>query len=75
MAALHGLDFEIIAVDDGSRDSTGSVLTALEAADPRIRVVRHARTVGQSSAIRTGVRAASHHWVETLDGDGQNPPD
>ena len=67
--------FEIIFVDDGSTDGT---LAALEAARregvSEIRVLRHARRSGQSTAVLTGVRAAQAEWVATLDGDGQNDP-
>ena len=41
---------------------------------PRLRLARHTQSCGQSSAIRTGVRAARAVWVATLDGDGQNDP-
>lgn len=74
-AALDGLAFELVAVDDGSTDATGRMLRAAAQVDPRIRVVTHRRQAGQSTAIRTGVRAARHEWIVTLDGDGQNPPD
>lgn len=74
-AALDGVAFEIIAVDDGSTDASPAVLAQLAAADPRVRVVTHPERAGQSSAIRSGVRAARHAWIATLDGDGQNPPD
>ncbi|MCP2871737.1 glycosyltransferase, partial [Salmonella enterica] len=41
---------------------------------PELRVVRHLRQSGQSTAIRTGVKAARGEWIATLDGDGQNDP-
>jgi len=65
---------EIIFVDDGSGDGTGTVLTALKAALPSLRVISHAGNLGQSRAIRTGVRAARGEIIVTLDGDGQNDP-
>jgi dolichol-phosphate mannosyltransferase len=69
-----GVDYEIVYVDDGSTDATAAELSRLLAATPRLRVVRHARSCGQSAAIRSGVRAARGRWIATLDGDGQNDP-
>jgi dolichol-phosphate mannosyltransferase len=67
-------DAEIIFVDDGSSDGTVAVLTALKSEIPALRVIKHARNLGQSRAIRTGVRAARSNLIVTLDGDGQNDP-
>lgn len=67
-------DFEILFVDDGSTDATAAAVRALAAADPRIRLVRHAARCGKSAAIRTGVAAARAPWIATMDGDGQNDP-
>jgi len=68
------VDFEIIYVDDGSSDDTVSRIRALQLQDPRLRLVRHRESCGQSTAIRTGVIAARSRWIATLDGDGQNDP-
>jgi dolichol-phosphate mannosyltransferase len=75
-AALEplGTGFEVVFVDDGSRDATPARLEAARARFPRLRVVRHARNCGQSTAISSGVRAARAPLVVTLDGDGQNDP-
>ncbi len=73
-AALKGLAYEIVFVDDGSTDTTGLELTALAAANPHIRVIRHAASCGQSQATITGVSQAQGVWIATLDGDGQNDP-
>lgn len=74
-AALAGLEaYEIVYVDDGSRDATPQVLEHAQRAHPRLRVVRHAESCGQSAALRSGVAAARFAWVATLDGDGQNDP-
>lgn len=74
-AALRGaVDFEVIFVDDHSRDGTLATLQAAQADTPELRVIAHATQSGQSTAIRTGVKAARGAWVATLDGDGQNDP-
>jgi dolichol-phosphate mannosyltransferase len=74
-AALGGqADFELIFVDDGSTDATPARLRQVCRRFPRVRVLRHRRRCGQSAALATGVRAARHPWVATLDGDGQNDP-
>ncbi len=73
--ALQGLwPFEIVYVNDGSTDGTDAELKRLMALHPFLRRVRHAQSCGQSSAVRTGVRAARGGMVATIDGDGQNDP-
>ncbi|MEJ2514818.1 MAG: glycosyltransferase [Gammaproteobacteria bacterium] len=68
-------EHEIIFVDDGSRDATPDRLRRLaEEPESRLRVVRHPRPFGQSAAVRSGVLAARHAWIATLDGDRQNDP-
>lgn len=64
--------YELIFVDDGSDDGTSERLAAADV--PNLRVIRHRWRCGQSTALRTGVRAARADWVVTLDGDGQNDP-
>ena len=75
VAALRGLvDFEIVYVDDTSKDATLERLSALQATTPELRVIRHLSNAGQSTAVRNGVKAARAPWIATLDGDGQNDP-
>ena len=75
VAALRDVvPFELIYVDDGSRDATVAELQALRSEVPELRVLRHAARAGQSLAIRNGVKAARAAWIATLDGDGQNDP-
>ena len=74
-AALRGrIEFEIVYVDDASKDDTLAVLTAAKAEFPELRVLRHLSQSGQSTALRTGIKAAHGAWIATLDGDGQNDP-
>jgi dolichol-phosphate mannosyltransferase len=74
-AALRGkVEFEIVYVDDLSRDDTLAVLTGAKAQFPELRVLRHVAQSGQSTALRTGIKAAHGTWIATLDGDGQNDP-
>ncbi|MBB3827512.1 glycosyltransferase family 2 protein [Xanthomonas arboricola] len=73
--ALRGVvAFEIVYVDDHSRDDTLAVLQGLKAATPELRVLHHVTQSGQSTAVRSGVKAARASWIATLDGDGQNDP-
>lgn len=75
VAALRGrIVFEIVYVDDASEDGSLRALTALKSGFPELRVLRHTRRSGQSTAIHTGVAAAHAGWIATLDGDGQNDP-
>ncbi len=74
-AALRGqIAFEIVYVDDHSRDDSLAVLEALKATTPELRVLHHVQQSGQSTAVRTGVKHARAAWIATLDGDGQNDP-
>jgi len=72
--AFNGMDYEMIFVDDASRDGTVQSLVAAQGLLPRLRVVRHGRNAGQSRAVRSGVLAARAPIIVTLDGDGQNNP-
>ena len=75
LAALRGhVDFEIVYVDDTSKDATLQRLRDLQATVPELRVIRHLSNAGQSTAVRNGVKAARAPWIATLDGDGQNDP-
>ena len=72
--AFAGRSFEIIFVDDASRDQTRAVLDALKPEIPQLRVLSHRHNSGQSRAIRSGILAARAAVIVTLDGDGQNDP-
>lgn len=67
--------WEVLVVDDGSRDDTVARVAALQGSGyPELSLVRHRQSCGQSAALRTGARAARGAWLGTLDGDGQNDP-
>ena len=67
---------EVIVVDDASTDATPEEVKALiESGEfPSLRYLRHGKRSGQSAAMRTGISAASHPVIATMDGDGQNDP-
>lgn len=65
---------EVIVVDDCSDDETGVEVKALIGTLPGLRYLRHATRAGQSTAMRTGILAASSPVIATMDGDGQNDP-
>lgn len=73
--ALDGvIRYEVVTVDDASRDDTLARLQRGRREDPRVRVLRHRTSAGQSAALRTGIRAARGGWIATIDGDLQNDP-
>jgi len=75
VAALRDrIAFEIVYVDDHSRDDSLAVLKSLQARVAELRVLQHVTQSGQSTAVRSGVKAARGNWIATLDGDGQNDP-
>ena len=64
-------DYEIIVVNDGSRDHTAMVLSELEKLYPRLRVVHHSSNMGYGAALRTGFATACKDLVFYTDGDAQ----
>jgi glycosyltransferase involved in cell wall biosynthesis len=72
--ALEGRAFEILFVDDASRDDTRAELAEARQTIPQLRILGHRANAGQSRAVRTGVLAARAPVIGTLDGDGQNDP-
>jgi glycosyltransferase involved in cell wall biosynthesis len=69
-----GKPYEIIFVDDGSRDRTFSVLEEIHGRDQRVKVVRFRKNYGQTPAMAAGFRAARGEIVVSMDGDLQNDP-
>ncbi|HEY7884087.1 MAG TPA: poly-beta-1,6-N-acetyl-D-glucosamine synthase [Cellvibrionaceae bacterium] len=62
-------DFEIIAVNDGSRDDTGAILEELQQQYPRLRVLHQARNLGKAMALRAGAMIARNEYLICIDGD------
>jgi glycosyltransferase involved in cell wall biosynthesis len=71
---LLGMPWEIVYVDDGSRDGSDRVYEQLCAADPRVRAILLRRNFGKSAALATGFRAVRGELVVTLDADLQDDP-
>jgi dolichol-phosphate mannosyltransferase len=74
-AALAGENFELIFVDDGSKDGTAARVRELRAADPSVRLVRFGRNFGHQAALVAGLESARGAAAITLDCDLQHPPE
>jgi len=76
IAALTPLrtPFEIVLVDDGSRDGTARIATAIAREDPRVCLVKFRRNYGQTPAMAAGIEQARGEVIVTMDGDLQNDP-
>jgi glycosyltransferase involved in cell wall biosynthesis len=74
-AALSGLSFELVLVDDGSTDGGPAVLERLASGDPRVRVVFLSRNFGHQTALTAGLDHARGDAVVMLDADLQDPPE
>jgi glycosyltransferase involved in cell wall biosynthesis len=70
----HGRPYELLFIDDGSRDASFEVLERLQAEDPRLRVVRLRRNFGQTAAMSAGIRFARGRLIIPMDADLQNDP-
>lgn len=69
-----GYPFEMVFVDDGSRDGTLETAKAIAATDPRLKVVEFRRNYGQTPAMAAGIDLAGGDIIVTMDGDLQNDP-
>jgi len=74
MCAQVNEQFEIIFVDDGSRDKTLNILRRLAGQDKRIHYISFSRNFGKEAAMLAGLQAARGVYIATLDADGQDPP-
>jgi len=75
VAATWSADYEILCVDDGSRDRTWELLKAQQAKDPRWRGLRFARNFGHQMAVSAGIHYATGDAVVIIDADLQDPPE
>ncbi len=77
MACLEtsGRSFEVLVVDDGSRDGTGEAARAVASTDARVRVLVHERNEGKGRALATGCAAAREDVIVLLDADLEIPPE
>jgi glycosyltransferase involved in cell wall biosynthesis len=70
-----GVPFEMVMVDDGSRDATLALATEIARQDSRVRVVKFRRNYGQTPAMAAGIEHAAGEILVTMDGDLQNDPE
>lgn len=75
-AVLTGLGhpFEVVFVDDGSRDRSAEIIRGFREQDPRVRLVRLKANAGETAATDAGFKAARGAWVVVMDADLQNDP-
>lgn len=73
--ASHSREYEVILVDDGSRDSSAKVIDSLSREKPWVRGISLMRNYGQHNALLCGIRSARHGIIVTMDDDLQNPPE
>lgn len=71
---IVAMDYELVLVDDASRDDTWQRIQELRKSNPRIRGIRHKKNAGQSAALWTGILNTTTPLIATLDGDLQNDP-
>lgn len=64
-------EYEIIVVDDGSKDKTGEIVKKLASQNKRIRLVTHKKNKGYGHAVRSGFKNSKYEWIVFTDSDGQ----
>jgi len=68
------LSFEVVFVDDGSRDRSAEIIRGFRERDPRVRLVRLKANAGETAATDAGFKAAGGRWIVSMDADLQNDP-
>jgi glycosyltransferase involved in cell wall biosynthesis len=66
--------YEVVVVDDGSRDRTGEIADRLAADNPRVLALHHAKNLGYGGAVNSGLRSGTQPYLLLADGDGQFDP-
>jgi glycosyltransferase involved in cell wall biosynthesis len=69
-----GLGYEIVFVDDGSRDRSAEIVRGFRELDPRVRLVRLKENAGETAATDAGFKASRGRWIVVMDADLQNDP-
>src|SRR5688572_21631891 len=70
-----GNNYEVVAVDDGSSDDTGKLLSVMRQAWPELRVIRLRRNCGHQAALTAGLHRSHGQYVVSIDADLQDPPE
>ena len=74
-SALPDLDYELVVVDDGSRDASFPTLRSIARTDPRLRLLKLSRNFGHQTAITAGIDVAQGDAIVVIDADLQDPPE
>lgn len=64
-------DYEVVVVNDGSKDNTIEVVNGVIKGDPKVKLITHEKNKGYGGAVKTGLYASKFEWVFFTDGDGQ----
>ena len=67
----YGVDYEIVVVDDGSRDHSAEIVRGWSSKNPKVRLVQHSQNMGYGAALRTGLKNVTKDLVLLTDGDNQ----
>lgn len=70
-----GLSYEILFIDDGSKDDSWKIISTLRSSHPEVQGIRFQRNYGKSAALHTGFEACNGRVVITMDADLQDSPD